>query len=430
MTNHKPVSVDVQTRSGWHPDGLAQSGMCPMDVTGTGAEWKAGWRAVLGAGLGTATGLSLFAYLTSLFIRHYASDFGWTRGEIAASAMGTLAAGLLAPLIGRLADIHGLRPVALASITGFSLTCVAMALQPGDIRVYWLLYFLLVFTGMGTGSITWARAVGNAFDIGRGLALSIALAFVTVTAAIMPPILQWVIDDHGWRAAWLVLGGLCFGAGVIGLLVLPAQPKPDPVLAKASMAPVARTPAFWLAVLGMFLINVPSGGIMNQMAALIADRGFDGDAAARVMSAFAVAVFVGRVVSGWCLDHFPARWVAFVSMAIPALGCLMLTSAGDALVAQAVLIGIVLAGLSQGAEGDVGPYVLARRFGLPAFGAMVGALGAATIAGTAAGAMLFGQTHDRTGTYDLALWIGAGCFLAGALCYLAIATSHPRRTAT
>jgi MFS family permease len=389
-------------------------------------EWRNGWRAVLGAGIGVATGLSLFAYLTSLFIRHYGAEFGWSRGEIAGSAMGTLAGGLLAPLVGRVADIYGPRPVILASITGFALVCVGMANQTGDIRLYYLLYFLLVFTGVGTGSLTWTRAVGHAFEAGRGFALSVALALVTVTAAVMPPLLQGVIDAYGWRAAWLVLGGLCFCAGLVGLVILPPQPRPDPVKAKASMAPVVRAPAYWLAVAGMFLINVPSGGLMNQMAALIADKGFSAQEAAQVMSAFAGAVFVGRIVSGWCLDLFSARWVAFVSMALPSIGCILLTGMGASLLAQAALLGIVLAGLSQGAEGDVGPYILARRFGLLAFGTMVGSLGAATTAGTAAGAILFGQTHDRTGSYDFALWIGAGAFLAGALCYLAIATDNPR----
>ncbi len=385
------------------------------------AEWASGWRSVLAAGLGTATGLSLFAYLTSIFIRQYTAEFGWTRADIAGAAWGTLAAGLLAPFVGRLADLYGSRPVIIASVTGFSLVCVAMALQPGELWVYYGLYFLLVLTGVGTGSLTWGRAVGQAFLAGRGFALATALAMVTITAAIMPVVLQAVIDAAGWRAAWLVLGGLCTAAGIAGLLIMPPQPPVDRLAAKGSMAPVVRSSAYWLAVLGMFAINVPSGGLMNQMSVLISDRGFDPGEAAQVMSAFAVAVFVGRMVSGWLLDVVPARFVAFGSMVLPALGCVLLTQTGAGLVPYAVLFGIVLAGLSQGAEGDVGPYVLAGRFGMPAFGAMVGSLGAATTVGTAVGAMLFGRTHTATGTYDFALWVGAGCFVFGALCYLMIA---------
>lgn len=385
------------------------------------AEWSTGWRSVLAAGLGTATGLSLFAYLTSIFIRHYTAEFGWTRADIAGSAIGTLAAGLLAPFVGRAADLFGIRPVIIASVTGFSLVCVAMALQPGVLWVYYLLYFLLVFTGIGTGSLSWGRAVGEAFVAGRGLALATALAMVTLTAAIMPMVLQTVIDGFGWRAAWLVLGGLCAVAGLVGLVLMPPQKPVDKVAAKSSMAPVVRSSAYWLAIVGMFAINIPSGGLMNQMSVLISDRGFSPQEAAQVMGAFALAVFVGRMISGWLLDIVPAQYVAFVSMALPAIGCVFLTQTGAGLIPYAVLFGIVLAGLSQGAEGDVGPYVLAGRFGMPAFGAMVGSLGAATTVGTAVGAQLFGRTHTATGTYDFALWVGAGCFVFGALCYLFIA---------
>jgi MFS family permease len=387
------------------------------------AEWRSGWRAVLAAGLGVATGLSLFAYVVSLFIRHYTAEFGWTRGDIAGTAFATLAAGLMAPFLGRLADRIGVRPMIVICTLGYGLVCCAMAAQTGDIRVYIGLYFLLVLFGIGTASITWTRAVSAAFMRSRGLALSVALSLVTFAAMVMPPILQGVIDVHGWRTAWLVLGAVSVGAGFVGLIVLGRQPVAHAGVQRAgvsTLSAAARMPAFWLAVIGMALINIPSGGIMNQMAALIADRGFNPTDAAQVMSAFALSVFLGRLIAGLCLDRFPTEIVAFVSMAAPAIGCVLLTQSVSAGSLAAVVIGIVLAGLSQGAEGDIGPYVIARRFGLAAFSGIVGAISAATIVGTAAGAFLFARTFDATGGYDLALWIGAGAFLSGALCYLAL----------
>lgn len=95
-----------------------------------------------------------------------------------------------------------------------------------------------------------------------------------------------------------------------------------------------------------------------------------------------------------------------------------------------VIAGIVLAGLSQGAEGDVGPFLIGRYFGLKAFGALMGCVNAAVVAGTAVGGVLFAQTHDFTGSYDIALWVGAGCFLVGACCFGMIgATGRSRNEA-
>jgi MFS family permease len=390
-------------------------------------EWRLGWRAVAAAAFGTATGLSLFAYVTSLFIKSYVADFGWSRAEIGAASFATLAAGLLSPLIGRLGDRFGIRLVIGTSVIGFALTCCAMAAQSGDIRLYWLLYFLLVLTGLGTTGLCWTRGIVASFEQGRGFALSVGLSAVTLTAMATPPLLEWVIGAYGWRAGWLTLGLIAVAGGATGLVLLPGKLglPPARTAARNDLGAAIKAPAFWLAVIGMFLINVPSGGIMNQMAAIIESKGVTSQMAARVMSAFALSVFVGRLIAGVLLDRMRANHVAFWAFGLPAVGCSILAGV-DGSVLVAVIAGIVLAGLSQGAEGDVGPYVLSRRFGLAGFNAMMGALSAATIAGTAVGGFLFGRIHDQDGSYDRALWIGAVCFVAGAVCYLAVRTGPPK----
>lgn len=393
-------------------------------------EWRSGWRAVLAAGLGVATGLSLYTYLGSFFIKPYVAEFGWTRGQIALSAFATLSAGLFAPVIGRMADRFGVRAVVAAGALGYAAVTVGMANQTGDIRIYYGLFFLLVLFGLGTGSLAWARLISQRFDHARGFALSVGLSMITVTATLGPVALQAIMDAQGWRAAWLALGAFALVCAAIAILIAP----PEIVRGAdatgedtSSLKEAARAPAFWLAVVGMFLINVPSGGIMNQMAALISDKGFSAQAAAQMVSMFGLSVLAGRLLTGICLDLFPARFVAFATMAAPAIGCVLMTTQG-AEIAGGVVIGILMAGFSQGAEGDVGPYVMARRFGLTALGGMLGALAAATAAGTACGAILFAQTHDRTGSYDIALLIGGAAFLAGALCYLAIGEGRGANT--
>jgi MFS family permease len=394
-------------------------------MAGIGAEWRMGWRTVAAAGLGAATGLSLFSYVSSLFIKGYVAEFGWSRGEIAMTGIGTMIAGLSAPLIGRLADAIGIRTVIALSALGYAGACLGLASLTGDIRIYCLCMFLLVFCGLGATGLTWTRAISAAFERSRGLALSIALSMVSVTAVLLPPAMNAVMEANGWRAGWLLLGAVGLGATVLALFLLPAvhaaraPPRTTTTTGAASLAEAARHPAFWAVVGGMFLVNIPSGGLMNQMAALVSDKGFAGGDIALVLSAFAACVFVGRLVAGACLDRFPAHWVAFVTMAAPAIGCVILALPVVSL--AGVVIGIGLAGLSQGAEGDVGPYVVARVFGLSAFGAINGCISAATVVGTAVGILLFGRTFDAFGGYHVALWIGAVSFLSGAVLFLGVA---------
>lgn len=392
----------------------------------TRAEWLGGWRVVVAAAVGAAAGLILYPFVSSLFIKYHTGEFGWTRGQSSFGSIATLIAGSLAPLVGRLADKIGVRPVIILGAIGFAGACIGMSLQNGDLWVYYGLNFLLVFFGLGTTSITWARPINALFVRSRGLALSTALSSVTLTAAITPPLLNHVIETYGWRSAWVMLGLMAIIGSALALALLPkVKPRPEAMANSYRLGEATRTAAFWLLVTGMFIINIPSGGLMAQMAALVGDKGFDGAAVASILSSFAVSVFAGRLIAGFCLDRFPPQLVTFIAMGIPAVGCLMLLGQGAYL--PLVISGIALAGLSQGAEGDVGPFLIARYFGLKAFGALMGCVNAAVVSGTAFGGMLFAQAHDLTGSYDIALWSGAGCFVVGALCFGAIgATRRPQ----
>lgn len=394
----------------------------------SGPEWRLGWRIVLAAAVGASAGLILYPFVASLFIQHHTAAFKWTRGEAAYASIASLIAGSLAPLVGRLADRIGVRPVIVLGAAGFGGACIGMSLQNGSIWLYYALTFLLVFFGLGTTSITWARPINAVFVRSRGLALSTALSSVTLTAAITPPLLNAVMQMYGWRAGWVMLGLMAISGAILGLMLLPrVKPRPEALINSFRLGEATRTPAFWLLVAGMFIINIPSGGLMAQMAALVGDKGLDGATVASVMSAFAISVFFGRLLAGFCLDRFPAQLVTFIAMGAPAAGCLMLL--GHSAFMPLVIAGIALAGLSQGAEGDVGPFLIARYFGLRAFGALMGCVNAAVVTGTGVGGVLFAQVHDYTDSYDAALWVGAGCFLVGALCFAAIGVNRRVRAA-
>lgn len=310
------------------------------------AEWGVGWRIVLAAGVGAAAGLILYPFVASLFIQHHTAAFKWSRGEASFASVASLIAGSLAPLVGRLADKVGVRPVIILGALGFAGACIGMSLQTGNIWLYYALTFLLVFFGLGTTSITWARPINAVFVRARGLALSTALSSVTLTAAITPPLLNQVMQTYGWRAGWVMLGLMAIAGSALGLLLLPkVKPRPEAMLNSYRLGEATRTPAFWLLVSGMFIINIPSGGLMAQMAALIGDKGFDGATVASVLSAFAISVFFGRLIAGFCLDRFPAQLVTFIAMGVPAIGCLMLL--GQSAYMPLVIAGIALAGFAR-----------------------------------------------------------------------------------
>jgi nitrate/nitrite transporter NarK len=93
----------------------------------------------------------------------------------------------------------------------------------------------------------------------------------------------------------------------------------------------------------------------------------------------------------------------------------VLIAAGDGMpLAVAALVALMF-GLSSGAEFEVASYLSSRVFGLRNFGAlfgiMVGIIGLASGVGPSLASLSF----DRTGSYDLALWIGAPLAFVAAL---------------
>lgn len=140
-----------------------------------------------------------------------------------------------------------------------------------------------------------------------------------------------------------------------------------------------------------------------------------GVAAAWLVSVYAAGVLTGRLACGLALDHFPAHRVAALAMGLPALGLLLASQPGSLwLVAMAM----ALLGLSQGAEGDIAAYLVARQFTFDLFGTVAGIITAAIGIAAAFGGLLLSGMLGGGGGYvgflvlcAITVAIGAGLFL-------------------
>ena len=65
-------------------------------------------------------------------------------------------------------------------------------------------------------------------------------------------------------------------------------------------------------------------------------------------------------------------------------------------------------------------YIVSRSFGVEHYGTIYGAVGVAGAVSTAASFVFFGKVHDFTGSYDIALRVGALAFCIGAVAFAAV----------
>jgi MFS family permease len=399
------------------------------------AEWRAGWRIVAGAAVGLGTGVSLYLLVASLFITRITAEFGWTRGDMSIAGMVAFLTGALAlPVIGQLLDRFGFRRVVLVCVPGLALLYLMIALQPGSYAFYLALMVWGGIFGGGTGAIAYTRPVIAAFHRQRGLALGVATAGTSITAMIVPPILAAAIVAYGWRAGLYAMVALTLCVGLPLALFLIGRARegvaravddvPDAAVlplagtqGRATLRDAVRGVRFWLLAGALVAVNIPGSGVLGQLAPLIGDKGLSDSAAALVMSIYAVGLLAGRLITGFSLDRLPAPTVAAVMTLIPALGITLLMIPSPSFALAALAVGMI--GMQQGSEIDLIAYFVSRGFGLKHYSSIYGAIAMAGALSTAVGLVLFGKMHDATGSYDVALTIGAVAFVVGAVAFAA-----------
>ena len=386
-------------------------------------EWKRGWRIVLGCALGSGTGVVLLFFTFSIFILPIIAEFGGTRGDLANVQALVVSGALGSPVIGWATDRFGFRRVFLSCMVSVILLELWTGLFAASIFGLAVAIFLISLIGVGSTALTVTRPVNAWFDANRGLALGFAAMGSAIATIIVPPLLEAIVADHGWRVGFLALAGLaaCIGLPAVYWLVENEPPSgPDAAIAQKlpnNWAFLAE-PQFWLMAVSLMAMGAAGAGFIGQMSPMIQQEGLSAVVAALALSAFAGGQVCGRLSGGWCLDRFNPRLIAVILNLLPAAGFIILWmvqgSTGLALLAA------FLIGFQQGAELDIFAYFTARRFGIAQYGTVYGALLGLSWIGNAAGLIGVGRLHDLHGDYALAQLLGAASLGFGALLISAV----------
>ena len=183
-------------------------------------------------------------------------------------------------------------------------------------------------------------------------------------------------------------------------------------------AETRRDGRYWRLAATGALINIASVGLVTSLVPFGTDRGLNLADAAWLVTAFAASQVVGRLVMGVLVDRLPPQATAagFAALSALAFVALQLPAPGFAL----LLLLVFAAGLMNGAEHDLLPFMVARLFGLRAYGEVYGLLIMVALFGTAIGVVGFGRLHDATGSYTAALAMAAVSLGLAAVLFLTL----------
>lgn len=381
-------------------------------------ELRVNWRPLAAAALGMGAGLSLNAYMGSIFAPHVIAEFGWTRSQYALIGVTGLLVFITLPFCGRLVDLYGVRRVAAVGVVGYPLGFLLFSQTDGHIGTFIAIAAIQTFLGASTTSAVYSRIVAQHFERARGLALAVAISGPALVGAVASPFFAAYISSHGWRSGYQAAALFTLLLGIVALLLMPAhdvtKQEAAPRRAGRDYRAIVRSPAFWIIIAGTILCNLAHVVTASQLNLVLMDSHASVSTAAALISTFAAGVIGGRFISGVALDRFPAYLVAAIGMSLPGVGMLLLASSFDSTFALAGAM--ILIGAATGAEGDILAYLVVRTFGIAIYGSVLGLVSAALGLASAGGAGLLSLTLKFSEGFSLFLALnGFAIFVGGAL---------------
>lgn len=397
--------------------------MATAPAPAQGSEWQRGWTVVLAASLG----FSLFSVMLSaagIFMQPLGQEFGWDRTTLSAGpAIATTMTAVLSPFFGVLIDRYGSRRLALPGIVLTTAAMASFGLMTGSSTHWigmWVVFGLILVTIKST---VWSAAVANQFTASRGLALGLVVAGTAVAQGTVPMLGNWLIEDFGWRQAYVFLA---LGWGALTFLVCllffkdgfttrknePAAPKPD--LPGLSVAEAARSPALWLILASSFIVMAVTQGFSIHLFPILTESGIDRSKAAELLFISGVAAVVGKLVTGWLLDRYRPNWVGGLTLAACALAMVPLMEGARSM--PLVIFAMVMNGYAIGTKTNITLFFAAEYGGMKNFGKIYGTISAVISLATGLGPLVAGRMYDSSGGYDSFLMLAAaGCVLGGLM---------------
>lgn len=384
-------------------------------------------RPLAAAAIGSASGLMVAAYTTSIFSPYLIAQFHWSKSLFSLIGLTIFATLLVMPMIGRLTDRFGVRPMALTGALLLPLCFLGYSLQQGQFWFFMTMSASVLVTGSTTTPAVWCRMIAENFHKARGLALFIVTGAPALMGALLPRVLLAVNDHWGWRWGYRALALYFLVGGLIAVALVPRREpgldQSQPARGEAPHQPgafglILRKPAFWIITGAMMLCLMPTQLHAAQMIIMLLDVGMPKTAAADAVSAFAIGGIAGRALCGLALDRLAPRWVAAVSMILPALGYVVIAMNHGAV--PLITGAMFLVGLSYGAEGDLPSFLVARHFPLRLFSSASSLVYCGILFASASGALILAAVLKRTNAFSPFLMIAAVSVALGSLLFLAL----------
>lgn len=377
---------------------------------------------------GMATAAVSYSY--GLVLTPLAAEFSASRFEMMLGiTASTLAGGAVSPFLGIAVDRHPLRVLACFGVAMLAFGFIWLSFTTAMWQVI-LAYGVCMSVAMILmGPVLVSSMLARWFERHRGLAMGIAALGTSVCGFVLPPLLQWGIEDWGWREAFRIFA-LGFAVVLLPLawLLLEDSPAsrgltPDGLAPEPSPAPAAPPPSststtaeilrkanFWIVALVIGVLFSIYSALLSNLAPLATGRGLSARDAAYLISTMAVFGMLGKVAFGILADRIDLRVGLGAALVLVTLTLALLIHGSSH---PLLLLASATLGLAAGGMLPVWGALMAVLFGALNYGRVMGLMNPVMMLIVLAGAPFAGWSHDVTGDYAQAFWVFIGfCVLA------------------
>lgn len=340
--------------------------------------------------------------------------------------IGTIAAGLPLPWIGRFADRLGLRRVVGVVAVAFAGSLWALGLARGMVSLT-AGFFLVRLLGQGALGMLSGHVLAMWFERRLGVMEAVKTIGFAIAAGLLPFPTLWLIEHTGWRTALPILG-LAAAAAIVPLVLtvfrntpadvgqhLDGDPAEHPVHDPLHGGPpppgdpaftlrqTMATRAFWVLLMATGLLGIIGTAAMFHIQSMLESAGAADPAgdADKALFPWPITLGISTVIGGWLVDRVHPRWLMPLGPILTLLACLLWYAAVQPGIpvppVVTMALGMGMMGLGGGLGGAVFNPTVARYFGRTHHGIIRGVVGTALVAATGVGPSLAGLGFDLAG---------------------------------
>jgi OFA family oxalate/formate antiporter-like MFS transporter len=374
--------------------------------------------------------LGMYSYVLGAFMIPMIDELGWSRADFTLTrSIGQLVMAVVGVFVGARVDRYGGRPIMLIGATILTISLAAHAWVE-TLWEWWLLNGIALTMGCAMlGNLVVNITLSKWFVINRGKAVAWAAMGVSFGGIVITPWITWVIDEQGWRTAWLWLAVFAAVFAYPVALMMRRAPEhyglnPDGLSAEQlaqghgeqaaeenrnafTRAEALRSWSFYglVTAFGFFAINIVV--MLLQAMPYMTDNGFTRSEAVMAMIVASVPAMLSKPVWGYLIDRMQVKPLAAISASVTGIALFLIVAAVNSQQLILIYLAFGILGLGWGGMIPMQEVIWARFFGRLYIGAIRGAAMPFALTLGAVAPWAVSYYHDMVGSYDGALLVVA-----------------------